>query len=190
MNTTDSQTGLTRKIIWSDDYSRICELQGSLREEYPDCTDGELYRLAAEINGEYLEDTRNHLNIQLTQEILVIAELQLWNGSPTGYREISSGNIRDCFYADTELTEWYIDPYGDLRAEAAHHDGTNRYLYRVYRDSATDQQRENLKEKIVSGRVTRSDITRITRRLGDSIGAVYGWKFPDYVRKRSEGTVR
>ena len=30
----------------------------------------------------------------------------------------------------------------------------------------------------VSGAATRTDITRITRRLGDDIGRVYGWTFP------------
>lgn len=28
------------------------------------------------------------------------------------------------------------------------------------------------------GKAVRSDITRITRRLGDEIGKVYGWDFP------------
>ena len=28
------------------------------------------------------------------------------------------------------------------------------------------------------GIATRSDITRVTRRLGDEIGKVYGWTFP------------
>lgn len=37
---------------------------------------------------------------------------------------------------------------------------------------------ERLKEKLYDGTVTRSDITRITRRLGDAIGKVYGWSFP------------
>jgi hypothetical protein len=35
-----------------------------------------------------------------------------------------------------------------------------------------------LKEKLYYGKAVRSDITRITRRLGDEIGKVYGWDFP------------
>lgn len=42
----------------------------------------------------------------------------------------------------------------------------------------SDAQIENLKEKIYRGTATRADITRITRRLGDEIGKVYGWDFP------------
>ena len=37
---------------------------------------------------------------------------------------------------------------------------------------------EHLKEKIYCGEVTRDDITRVTRRMGDEIGKVYGWTFP------------
>ena len=41
-----------------------------------------------------------------------------------------------------------------------------------------DSQIDLLKEKLYYGKAVRSDITRITRRLGDEIGKVYGWDFP------------
>ncbi len=65
-----------------------------------------------------------------------------------------------------------------MRCDAVHHDGTNHYLYRTYKDGVSDAQIENLKEKIYRGTATRADITRITHRLGDEIGKVYGWDFP------------
>ena len=40
------------------------------------------------------------------------------------------------------------------------------------------EEKPNQKEKIYRGTATRADITRITRRLGDEIGKVYGWDFP------------
>ena len=184
-----------RHIIWSDanldiedwregykDYLEANELDLNPNDE------DAIYLWMCETNGEYLEDERANLNIQLPEEILVIADLGLWNGRPMGYKEIPSGNIKDCLYSDTDYTEWYVDKYGDLRADAIHHDGTNHYLYRVYKDSATETQRENLKEKIYCGKATRADITRVTRRLGDEIGKVYGWNFPQHKRtkERSE----
>ena len=48
----------------------------------------------------------------------------------------------------------------------------------------SDEQIENFKWKIYNGKATRADITRITRRLGDEIGKVYGWEFPQ--RQRTE----
>ena len=93
-----------------------------------------------------------------------------------GYKDISSGNIKDCLYTDDDYAEWYIDKYGDFRADAIHHDGTNHYLYRVFKNNISETQMENLRNKIYNNKVTRADITRLTRRLGDEIAAVYGFK--------------
>lgn len=130
-----------------------------------------------ERNGEYLDDERMNLDIQLDKPILVIGDLGLWNGRYSGYREIKNGNIKDCLYSECDYVTWYVDKLGDMRCDAVHHDGTNHYLYRTYKDGVSDAQIENLKEKIYRGTVTRADITRITHRLGDEIGKVYGWNF-------------
>ena len=67
---------------------------------------------------------------------------------------------------------------GDFRCDAIHHDGTNHYLYRAYKDGVSDTQIDNLKEKLYRGIATRADITRVTRRLGDEIAHVYGFPIP------------
>ena len=96
--------------------------------------------------------------------------------SAQGYKMIKSGNIRDCLYSDTDMTEWYVDKNGDLRADAIHHDGTNHYLYRVFKNGISETQMDNLCAKICHGQASRADITRTTRRLGDYIAAVYGFE--------------
>jgi hypothetical protein len=35
------------------------------------------------------------------------------------------------------------------------------------------------------GMATRADITRVTRRLGDEIGKVYGWDFPQRTAQKA-----
>ena len=64
---------------------------------------------------------------------------------------------------------------GDLRCDAVHHDGTNLYLYRVWKDGVSDVQKDHLMGKILDGKATRKDITRLTAKLGPHISAVYGW---------------
>lgn len=137
-----------------------------------------LYEKMHELNAEYLDDERRNLDIQFSQPILVIGDLGFWNGRAQGYKMVNSGNIRDCLYSDTDMTEWYVDKNGDLRADAIHHDGTNHYLYRVFKRGVSDAQIENLQNKIYCRRATRTDITRVTQRLGDSIAAVYGFRIP------------
>ena len=174
-----------RRIVWSDwnldiedwreGYKEYLEANGLDLD--PDDEDA-LYQWMVETNNEYLSDERMNLDIQLPQPIIVIGDLGRWNGRVMGYKIIDSGNIKDCLSSDTDYTEWYVDRYGDLRADAVHHDGTNHYLYRVFKEGVTESQMERLKAKIYRGKATRADITRVTKRLGDEIGRVYGWDFP------------
>lgn len=161
--------------IWSNHHLDLDDWRDDLLEEYPDATESELYRLMCETNDQYLDDERMNLNIQLSAPILLIADVGRWNGRFPGYAEIASGNIRDCLYTEQDFATWYVDRLGDLRCDADHHDGTNFYLYRTYKPGVTETQIENLKEKIIDGKATRADITRLTQRLGDYIAKVYGW---------------
>ena len=167
-----------RHVIWSNYGLDYEDWRDDLEAEYPDLSENERISLMYEINGDYLDDERTNLNVQLSQPILIVGDLGLWNGQRMGYKEIPSGNIRDCLYSDTDYSTWYVDRLGDLRCDAIHHDGTNFYLYRVYKDSASPSQIELLKEKLYRGITTRADITRVTRRLGDDIAKVYGFSIP------------
>ena len=186
---------IDRHIIWSDvsldpddwrddykDFLEANELDGNPNNE------DELYQWMVETNADYLGDERMNLNIQLSQPIIVVGDLGLWHGRVMGYKMIDSGNIKDCLFSDTDMTEWYVDKYGDLRADAIHHDGTNHYLYRVFKEGVSETQIENLQEKVYRGRATRADITRLTKRLGDDIAKVYGWNIPKQrtTQERSE----
>ena len=166
-----------RHIIWSDDLD-YDDWKEDLEEQYPELSDDERFEMMYEINNGYLDDERCNLNIQLSRPILVVGDLGLWNGRRMGYKEIESGNIRDCLYSNTDYSTWYVDKNGDFRCEAVHHDGTNHYLYRTYKDGVSETQIDNLKEKLYCGTATRKDITRITRRLGDEIANVYGFPIP------------
>ena len=50
--------------------------------------------------------------------------------------------------------------------------------YREYKSDISEVQKENFREKIFSGTITRDDITKKTRRLGDEIAKVYGFRIP------------
>ncbi len=173
-----AKNAVERHVIWSDIHLDLDDWRDFLMENYPELPEDKLYEKMHELNAEYLDDERRNLDIQFSQPILVIGDLGFWNGRAQGYKMIKSGNIRDCLYSDTDMTEWYVDKNGDLRADAIHHDGTNHYLYRVFKRGVTDAQIENLQDKIYCRRATRADIIRVTQRLGDSIAAVYGFRIP------------
>jgi len=175
-----------RHIIWSNRDIDYEDWREYMEEEFPDLTEEERYYKMLEINDGYLDDERANLDIQLSQPILLIADLGLWNGRHSGYKEIESGNIRDCLYPHHDYATFYVDTLGDLRCDDVHHDGTNHYLYRVFKEGTSDEQRDRLKDKIYFGTATRSDITRVTRRLGDEIGRVYGWNFPTRQKNQND----
>ena len=168
----------TDHLIWSNYDLDYDDWKDDLEAEHPDLSERERIELMYQINSDYLDDERVNLNIPLSRPILVIADLGLWYGRRQGYKEIESGNIRDCLYDDNDYVTWFVDKNGDLRCDSIHHDGTNHYLYRTYKDGVSEEQIDNLKWKLYHGQATRKDITRITRRLGDEIGKVYGWEFP------------
>lgn len=165
-------------LIWSSDFD-VEDYEDWLKEEYPEITDpDEKWSLAYDDNMDTLGYERMNLDIQLQQPIIVIADLGLWCGRRPAYSLIRSGNIKDCLYSECDSCTWYLDYLGDLRCKAAHHDGTNYYLYRVFRDDMSEEQQENFMAKLCEGKTTRRDINRYTRRLGDEIADVYGWDIP------------
>lgn len=174
-----------RNIIWTNDLDYERDWREALMADYPELTEQERNDLMFQINAECLRDEWKNLDVVLSRPILIIASLGLWNGTKSGYKEISS-NIRDCLKIgrDIERATWYMDEFGDLRCIGIHHDGTNHLLYRTYKEGASENQINDLKEKIRAGTATYSDITRITKRLGDAISKVYGWSAP---RARMKG---
>lgn len=135
---------------------------------------------------ELIYDERANLNIQLNEPILVIGDLGLWNGRRQGYKEIESGNIKDCLYSNYDYTTWYVDNKGDFRCDDTHHDGTNHYLYRAWKENTSEDQRDDLRDKLYHGTAKRADVERYTERLGDKIGEIYGWKFPERKQREHE----
>ena len=168
-----------KHMIWTDDvyYMDTDAWFKDLREDCPDASDNDLWRMMWETNAVYLEDERVNLDINVPEGILAIADLGLWYGRRMAYKEIGD-NISDCLYGTVQgqsSCTWYVDELGDLACEESHHDGTNHYIYRAWKPGVTDNQRDALLDKLYNGTAKRRDITRCTRRLGDDIADVYGW---------------
>lgn len=168
-------------IIWksSQDFD---DWKENLRAEYPESSDEELMRLMDETNSEYLMDEKANLGgISIPNGILVVADLGLWNGRRNGIlKQAEITEVKDCLRGfvngDSDLTI-YVDNKGELRSDEAHHDGTNHYLFRAFKPNVTQEQKDALYELIYYQHEYESRMRRLTYRLGDLIGDVYGWKF-------------
>lgn len=131
-------------ILWSDIDLDFDDWKDDLQAEYPDMSENELLAVMYKINADHLGDERMNLDKQLSQPIIIIGDIGRWDGRVRGYKMIDSGNLKDCLYTDCDMAEWYVDRRGDLRCTAVHHDGTNYYLYRVFKEGASETQIENL----------------------------------------------
>lgn len=175
-------------IIWTNDLN-FKDWEDDLREEHPDASDDELYDIMYEENSMLLDDERENLSITLNENIVIFADIGRWNGRSRAAAEITSGNIADCLHSELDTLTWFLDENGDLICEAHHHDGVNYYMYRVYKPTASETSRDNLKWKYLNGQELRKDITRVTSRLGDYISKVYGWNISKRGSKRAKVVV-
>lgn len=171
-----------KRIIWQDFDINVEDYRDFLEEEHPEVSDeAEQWQLCAELNDEYLEDERANLNIAVPSGIIAICDIGRWNGRFTGFYRRELGNIAECLNARCDsmsYNRFFVDGYGNLRQDEAHHDATNHYLYRAWKSETTDDQKELLKDALYEGapdKKIKTLITRYTRSLGPDIAKVYGW---------------
>ena len=153
---------------WKEGYKEIAEENG-----WDEDTDDEnnLWNYIYEELDHYIDDERMNLDVTTDGRILVVADLGLWYGRRQGYR-ILDGNVKNILSADVDYVEWYSDGY-NIKATAAHHDGTNYYEYRVIRE---DRNIQNLLDAIYNGEeITRKKLNYYTRSLEPYVRRVYGW---------------
>lgn len=161
----DKNMARAERIIWSDI---------DINEKDWQDEDGEQmeYEDIIELNNDYLDDERINLNIQLSNPILVIGSLGLWDGRKSGYKIIKSGNIKDILYSENDYTKWYSDGY-NIKCLSIHHDGRNYYEYREIRNM---DNIDNLLDKLYNQEeVSREYINRYTRSILSDVKKVYGW---------------
>ena len=166
-----------KRMIWSNIDLDLKDWT-ELREEYPDYTEEQLTDIMYDTNNGYLDDERSNLDIQCNSEIIAIADIGRWNGRFAGYGIIKSGNEADCLYSPHDYAQWYVDRAGEFRSTQIHHDGSNYYYYRSFKDGVEDDERDDLLADIYEGKATQEQIDRLTDKLGPTIGKVYGWEFP------------
>ena len=113
------------------------------------------------------------LNKTLEEDIVIIADLGLWNGRVTGGKVV--GDNLNCIlnYFGCDDVEVYADRY-NIKSIGHHHDGTNLHLFRMIKPTLSDTQRENFIDKLERGILTDRDITRYTKSIRPYVAEIYG----------------
>ena len=171
-------------IIWDENITQeeIDEYIADMREAYPDEDESTLEEWARQSHADQLDDEKANLgDIHPKNGILGLAVLGLWNGSPSAILVDDVASVPDCMksYVGGAYSSLYIyvDEEGEFRIQEAHHDGTNNYWFRAWRHGVPEYKKEELRDLIYNQGDYKDLLDRLTYRLGDLIGDVYGWTF-------------
>lgn len=111
---------------------------------------------------------------QDTGEIIVIANLGLWDGRRQGVKETGKYNLSAILenHGGVDDFEVYVED-GEVRGTGYHHDGTNYYTFREVVDA---EKWEELRDKIIAGEeYTAEELDASTKSLAGRVAEVYGW---------------
>ena len=132
-------------------------------------TDDNIYNYINDIKyWEWCDLKEDFSEVKFNDDIIAIGDLELWSGIEKGYCELGNNlsDVLDVFSGD--YVQLILDNY-NLKGVDAHHDGTNCYTFRRWKDGTSDQQKENFLDKIYCGTATSKDISRYTKSLKKDI---------------------
>ena len=163
-----------KHMIWSNDYDTIREIAEDLRNENPDLSEDDALKSAYDLNDDYLSDELENLNVDVGSAIVVIADLGLWDGHHAACKTIGS-NLKDCFSVSFgDDIDWFVED-GELKIRDVHHDGTNVYLFRTWKDGVTDSAKDLALYLFSHGMRDPGTLNVTTRPLGPDVMKIYGW---------------
>ena len=124
--------------------------------------------------SEFLRECEAGNLSQETGEIVIIADLGLWNGRVSGVKETGKYNLNVILepHGDIDDFEVYVED-GEVKGTGYHHDGTNYYTFREVIDR---EKWETLRDKITAGEeYTIDELNSSTKSLAERVNKVYGW---------------
>lgn len=169
------------RVIWTSDIGQLSDWADYLEEEgLTGLSTERQYAAVLELNNSYLGDERVNLNKQIKTGIVAFVDCSLWNGKQLHVLNVGY-NLGCCL--DTSTTgvldgswRWFVDRYGNLRCDAAHHDGTNHVVYRMWKPQmSAGKQLRCATEMRVAGCYNSTIAGRYTQSLGSFVNEIYGW---------------
>lgn len=139
----------------------------------PGVSEEELLQKVISENLAQLAEQRRKLSIKTPGQIIRIGRVA-FNGEIITTVHALDFNISECLFTTEKYAEWFVDSRGDLVARVLHSGDWNVYTYRMMNNGFLTSY---LTKKITDG-CSRQYLTAHTKRLGDYIAPVYGWKIP------------
>lgn len=158
---------------WRDDVYEISESYPNIINEDGTLNADNFYDAIYDIKETYFEDEKANLDVPTEGDIIIIADLGLWDGRHTAYLDTHLNKANAILCAHMNGNMCFFSDGKDICATESHHDGINHYTYRVVKPN---RDIDRLKAKIHNGeQITRQMISYYTRSLLPTVANVYGW---------------
>ena len=158
---------------WRNDFKEyIEEMELDIEPE----NEIEFYQYIFETSFDDTKDWREFREIEFANNTFMITDVEHGNMCEKAYKEFADNKIHLELEPNT-IQMWYLDKQGDLRCDAADcHNGSKKHqLCRAYKAGVTEAQKEELKDRLLSGTASQADIDNISECLGDRIAKAFEW---------------
>lgn len=139
-----------------------------------------IYKEMNDADYRWYRDEIYNLDRELEDLIVCFARLHLWNGTVNAYKTIGinlNGILSSCGCDNFKVTV----KGNQVHFLGSHHDGTNRGIYRMWKQETSGEMRSKLMHDWIQteGDAFKKDIwkkiCRHTLPLGKIVSDVYGW---------------
>jgi hypothetical protein len=143
-------------------------------------TEDEIREKAEEENDFDFECEMENLKIPINGDMIIIADLGLWDGRKSGYKIVHNAKVKDIFAHGIYDYAEFGSNGKDIVCKTSHHDGDNHYTYRKIRQrNGKSIAVTELTDKLYNQEeVTEEDIKKYTSSILPYVKSVYGWSTP------------
>lgn len=167
---------MKKRMIWNND---VCSEIDTLEKdgffaESEITSEEEKMDIAYERINSVLADEVSNLDVDLEGDIFLIGELQRWNGRGSAYANLETSNIGEAIkkavalFSENDTVEVFVEDERMKISQLGHDNPVNPsvFEFRVVRS-------ENSRYEIG---LSYKENLKVTRRIGDIVAKVYGWK--------------
>ena len=112
----------------------------------------------------------------LPNTLICLASLKIDDGIRPAFKMIDNHNLSACLdpLLKTEVRHspqprWYVDTNDDLKAHVFANGGENNFLFRMWKENPSEEEKKQFCEDFLKGKVTAEDIDRMTVSIGSIV---------------------
>lgn len=173
-NTTDNKT-----VLWTNIFTGLPCVKAMLKKEMPNIDENNINAITYGVKYRRFGSLVNRLSkVSIGQPIIVLSLFEGYehdDADGLDIASIDSGNLGECLYSCSELSEWYVDKSGEFLSYHISWEGVTYCKYLAIKKDAPFSKVQRLLSEIynddfdftILGEVTESIGAKVLEALGD-----------------------